>query len=313
MMKTDKTTGKKNIAVMDLGTNTIRLLIAKPEKNNEFQVVYTDQSIVRMGRGLSFNGSLSQEAMERTMAVLTEFKKKTEDFEAEKIIAVGTSALREAGNREDLVSLIRSRLGFDVSIISGEEEGRLTVMGVMKGVGKVRGQAMVVDIGGGSTEFISVEEGILKDVCSADIGVVSLAERFLHSDPVTEAEILKMERDILMKMPERIIGLSGKPLTLIGTAGTFTTLAAMDLAMRVYQPHKINGHRIRLERVKEIFKDLKKMKREIRRSVPGLEKGREDVIIPGTVSAIRIMEFLDCKEAVISDYGLREGILINSL
>jgi len=305
----------KNIAVMDLGANTVRLLIACPVgREKDFQTVYTKQKIVRMGKGLSRGGLLTGESIERTMAALKDFTKEIERFDAKEVIAVATSALREAENGKDLTARIKREFGFDVDIISGEEEGRLTMIGVMKAVKEPCLDAILIDIGGGSTEFIQVVGGELQEVLSLDMGVVGLFEEFLFSDPVARREVLDMEERISQKICSVKKELfNNETITLIGTAGTFTTLAAIDLEMELYDPETINGYLIRLERIKEIFKKLTGTTLKERREIRGLERGRADVIIPGTAIAIKIMEYFGCAKVMISDFGLREGILVNYL
>lgn len=305
---------KKNIAAIDLGTNTIRLLIAEPKGDKDFHIIHSEQEIVRTGKGLSENGCIREESMRRTINALLGFKKRIEDFDVKKTLAVATSALREAKNSDALLLEIKKRLDLDVDIVSGEEEGRLTLLGVFKGVGKAHEKSLIVDIGGGSTEFIRVEGGRSEKLLSVDLGVVKLRERYLLSDPACEKEISDMEREITDKVRGAGEELNIKGETsLIGTAGTFTTLAAMDLAMEIYEPKRVNGYVMKRGRIEDIFEMLVSKTLKERKEIPGLERGREDVIVPGTATVIKIMEYFDCKETIISDYGLREGVLVDYL
>lgn len=304
----------KNIAAIDLGTNTIRLLIGRPKQNKKFDIIYSDQKITRTGKGLCADGYLSKRSIKKTMNVLLDFKNKIDSFGVEKVTVVATSVLREAKNSEELIGEIKLKMNFDVNIISGKEEGRLTLLGVREGIGRTYHHALIVDIGGGSTEFIRVQSGCLKKIYSVDLGVVTLAEEYLVSDPLNKKEILKIEKEILKKIlviREELRIEEG--MNLIGTAGTFTTLAAIDLAMKVYDSEKINGYILTLKKIKDIFEILICATLQERKRILGLERGREDLIIPGSAIVIKIMECFHCKEVIISDYGLREGILIDSL
>lgn len=304
----------KNIAAIDLGTNTIRLLIGRPKQNKKFDILYSDQKITRTGQGLSRDGYLKKRSINKIISVLWDFKDKIDSSGVKKIIVVATSALREAKNSEELIGEIKLKIGFDVNIISGEEEGRLTLLGVTNGIGRTYSNALIVDIGGGSTEFIRVQRERLKKILSVDLGVVSLTEGYLLSDSVNKKEILEIDKEILKKI--LAIGKElriEKGMNLIGTAGTFTTLVAIDLAIKVYNPERVNGHVLTLKKIKDIFKILICATLKERKRILGLERGREDLIIPGTAIVIKIMEHFHCKEVIVSDYGLREGILIDSL
>ena len=178
-----------------------------------------------------------------------------------------------------------------------------------------KGRAIIFDIGGGSTEYIFTEDKKLVNSVGTDLGVVHLSERYITKDPVDEEELKALEKAIADKIKNVKDEINSSFLIphsalLIGTAGTVTTLAALDLNLYPYDPKKINGYILKFENVKKLLDRLKKMPLKERRNIPALEKGREDLIIPGAVIVIKTMEIFGFDSMVVSDYGLREGIIL---
>lgn len=301
-------------ASIDLGTNTVRLLIT--ESNGEgFTPLYSNQAITRLGEGLSKDGVLIESAMERTINTILKFKKEASAYSPSNIWVAATSAVREAKNRSEFIERVRKATGLELEVIPWEEEARRTILGVFSGLEGDTNSAIIFDIGGGSTEFVLTEnKNPIKSV-GTNLGVVHLSEKYIKKDPVDDGELMSLENVIADKIKDVKYRMHSSLSThhsslLIGTAGTITTLAALDLNLYPYDPAKVNGYILKLESVRGILERLKAMPLKERRNIPALEKGREDLIIPGAVIVIKVMEILGFDEMTVSDYGLREGIIL---
>jgi len=298
------------IAGIDLGTNTFRLLVADLDDDGSLHPVHSENRITRLGEGFSKERRITKAAQERAITALDHFKTLLEQYPVEDMIVVATSAVRDAINQDDFCKAILAKTGFEVQVITGEEEAYCSFLGIQLALQNHSEPMVVIDIGGGSTEFITAENGAPIGLLSLKLGVVHLAESYIRSDPPSEDEIqsLKSAIDAIIKpiaypLPEHFV--------LVGTAGTVTTLAAMDQEMTVYDPKKINGYRLSLNTVNRIFKYLSSLTLKERREWAGLEKGREDLIVPGMLIVKSVMEQFACNVMIVSDYGLREGVLIH--
>lgn len=312
------------LAGMDIGTNALRLLIAEMRKQGgrvEIRPIREERRITRLGEGLVNSGLLSPPAITRTLQALKEFHAVVAEHPVEEVIAVATSAVREAGNRQLFLNRLREEIGLEAEVISGEEEARRTLKGVRYGLRADDRNFLVMDIGGGSTEWMVVTDGEIRGMKTAGIGVVKLTDRYLVSDPLSDEDQGRLIRGI-----EETIGPVLKslgPLTrhgenapssghrLIGTAGTVTTLAALELRMTVYDASRVQNMSLGLDRIEAWYRTLVGMTLNERGGLAGLEKGREDLIIPGTALLMTAMRLLGSREVVVSDYGLKEGVLID--
>jgi len=306
------------LAGIDIGTNTLRLLVAETGPDS-FHEIYADRKITRLGQELDRSGMLTREAEERSLAVLRDFAENIRRHAALHTAAIGTSALRTASNTAQFIEEVHKRTGLDIRVISGEEEARLTLVGVsrtLKGIGGSQSDALesalVIDIGGGSTEIIMTHPARAATMASLPLGAVYLTDRYVKSDPPKPAEIALLRRavrDNLEQCSSTVV--SGPAKTLVGTAGTITTLAAMDLKLAEYDPGKINGHVLSRETVNVIVQQLSVSTLKQRRSLPGLETGREDIILAGAVVTGEIMARFGFSMMLVSDWGLREGIVLD--
>ncbi|HXC62507.1 MAG TPA: Ppx/GppA phosphatase family protein [Nitrospiria bacterium] len=301
------------MAGIDIGTNTLRLLIAKLNNPNELIELDSGRCITRLGEGMHQDGTLSSFAIARTVSVLKEFKKKISDYKVDDLVVVGTSAAREAKNREEFLGRVKEETGFEVELISGLEEARRTFLGVLLGVGPIQQHRIVVmDIGGGSTEFIIGEHGKPGQIVTTDLGVVTLTERYLTNDPISAHDFSALQAAIESRLKPVCDSLiSEKPFSLIGTAGTITTLAAVDQRLDRYHPCQINRYRLKKTSVARMLKEFLSKTAGERSLMPSLEKGREDIIVAGTVILMTTMSRLGCSELLVCDYGLQEGILLD--
>jgi exopolyphosphatase/guanosine-5'-triphosphate,3'-diphosphate pyrophosphatase len=225
---------------------------------------------------------------------------------------VATSAVRDAADRQEFLNRVRSEAGFEVEILSGEEEARRTMLGIRSGLPGDMKDVLALDIGGGSTEFILTLQGQPLVVRSIDIGVVRLSERLLHHDPPTRHEI-EEARDWIQR--ETTVVLATMPLTtgltFVGTAGTITSLAAMALQLPAYDAARIHNYRLLSNTIADLEQQLLSCSQAARIGLPGLEKNREDVIAAGAIILRTVMEMLGEEECLVSDLGLREGVLLD--
>lgn len=310
------------LAGIDIGTNAIRLLITETTETSH-RTLYAARTITRLGQGLDRTGVLAPEAQQRSLEVLQAFRSSIERFSVQAYRVVGTSALRRAANAGDFLREVKARTGFDLEVISGLEEARLTLLGVRRALSHGRAgtedpldSSLVIDIGGGSTELIMTSSGAVLAETSLDLGAVYFTERFLRHDPPLREELDRLA-DTVRKAVMDWDAASLLPLgrrassvqVLAGTAGTVTTLAAMAQKLTRYHPDLINGYRLSREALDSIIAFLAATPASGRRNVPGLERGREDIILAGAVIAREIMSLCRQDALLVSDWGLREGIV----
>jgi exopolyphosphatase/guanosine-5'-triphosphate,3'-diphosphate pyrophosphatase len=301
-------------AAIDVGTNTLRLLIAEAVSPDDFTILHEEQEITRLGEGLLPMRLLQDEPRRRSLAALRRFAEAARRFKAEQVAAVATSAVREAENREELVTEIARETGLTIRVIDGREEACLTLLGVRHGLQLGSHRVLVMDVGGGSTEFVLAKGEDIEAIVSTGLGVVKLTEQHLVSDPPTPGELQALEEVVA----ERIDRLQGQlprveEAQLVGTAGTVTTLATIDLALVTYNRQNIQGYCLRLARVRELLDRLAALPLQERQAIPGLESGRADIILAGAAILAVSMERLGHHELQVSDDGLREGILLDLL
>jgi exopolyphosphatase/guanosine-5'-triphosphate,3'-diphosphate pyrophosphatase len=301
-------------AAIDVGTNTLRLLIAEAVGPDEFTVLHEEQQITRLGEGLMSTRLLQDAPRRRSLTVLRRFADLARSFKAVEVSAVCTSAVREARNGEEFVAEVWQEIGLPIRVIDGREEARLTLLGVRHGLRLGMPRILVMDIGGGSTEYVLARGEVIEGIVSTGLGVVKLTEQYLVSDPPTAGELRGLKEVVgarIDRLRGELPGLEGAQL--VGTAGTVTTLAAIDLALVTYDRQKVQGHCLRLARVMELLDRLAPLPLRERRGIPGLESGRADIIVAGAAILAVSMERLGYHELRVSDDGLREGILLDLL
>lgn len=311
--------GGSNIASIEIGSHTARLLIArKVDSQGFFEPIIRDRAYIRLAEGFGGQGleNISSVAIERTLKALELFCLKIKECGAEDIRAVATGVVRRAGNRDYFLSLIRNKTGIDVTVITGEKEARLTYMGVLRAMNIDDRTSVIFDLGGDTTEFISRHGDDIKTV-SLPLGAVLLTHRFLDSDHPGEDKINALSEytdDILGKMLTRK-QYDGKVSTLVGAGGTVTTLAAMlnNIDTKDITPDKLNGLILDRNRIEALFHRMKSVSISERTRLPGLDRGRAGVILAGTIAVIRILSFFDCPRMTVSHSDIIEGILVSFL
>ncbi|MBI5204717.1 MAG: Ppx/GppA family phosphatase [Nitrospirae bacterium] len=299
------------LASIDVGSNTLRLLIGRVE-NNKITRLKCGMAITRLAAGINSTWLLNAENMGKSVSVLKEFACLISEYKVTRIKAVGTSALREAKNSEEFIKRVLSETGIKIDIISGHEEAGLTAMGVLSDAPKA-GSSFIIDIGGGSTEWVLCKNSTPVEMGTVPTGVVKLFEHHIKSGLPSKDEIvsLKKEMDIVLaKLKARAGQFIKTDTVFIGTAGTITTIAAIDLGLEKYSHEKIHMHRMPFQKLRDISDRLVLMPPTERKQLRGLEPERADLIIPGILFTIKIMEIFGFKDMLVSDSGLLEGALI---
>ena len=302
----------QRLAGIDIGTLTCRLLIADLPPIGPLKELHSERRILRLGEGVDQLRRLKREAMDRVLRCLSEWRTVIAGHHVDAYTVVATSAVRDAQNRQEFLDRVTSETGLEVEILSGEEEARRTMLGIGSGLPAHVIDVLAVDIGGGSTEFINARKGQLPVARSIDIGVVRLSERLLLHDPPTGDEIEQARAWIRREMTEALAAMPRMTgCVFVGTAGTITSLAAMAQQLPTYEPARIHNYRLTIETIANLEHQLLSRAKAERVGMPGLEKNREDVIAAGAIILRTVMETLAERECLVSDLGLREGVVLN--
>jgi exopolyphosphatase/guanosine-5'-triphosphate,3'-diphosphate pyrophosphatase len=302
------------LATVDLGTNTVRLLVVEAAAGR-WRTLHQTQRVTRLGEGQAAAGRLLPEPMRRTAAAVAEYARTARGLGADRVRIVATSAVREAVNREEFTARVEAEAGERIEVVSGEDEARLTLLGVTSGLPGLGESFVLFDIGGGSTEFVRGRGGAPAAAVSLRLGVVPLAEEWGEPGPVRWDRFARMrgaiERRLVAEVPEAIgAGGAGE---LVGTAGTVTTLAALDLGLAAYDAARVHGHRLGRAAVERELARLGALSVSERGRLPCLEPGRADLIIPGIAICLAVLARFGRDHLLVSDRGLREGILCELL
>jgi exopolyphosphatase/guanosine-5'-triphosphate,3'-diphosphate pyrophosphatase len=299
------------VATIDIGTNTVLLLIAEVGKDGTLSAVEERATITRLGEGVDERRTLSAAAIERTSECLSAYGAAIRAAGADRVAVVGTSAMRDAKGGEAVRAHVQSVIGVEARVISGEEEARLTFAGAVSGLGLPAGEIAVFDIGGGSTEVVEGRvdaRGAPEEISFArsfDIGSVRLTERHVKNDPPTPAELDALRRAAGAEL-SALSPVGNRQV--VGIAGTMTTLAAVSLAMATYDGARVHGHIMLRREIEHVVRDLAAKPLVERRGVCGLEPKRADVIVAGGTIALALLERLAVERVRISDRGVRWGL-----
>ena len=303
------------VAALDCGTNALRILIMRGEGDESPVEILREMRTVRLGEGVDATGELSPAALQRTFVALDEYRTLMEEHGVERARMVATSATRDARNRAQFVEGVHARIGVVPEVITGDEEAKLSFHGA---VGALLPEArtppyLVVDIGGGSTEF--VRGGDHPDAwVSVDIGCVRMTERHLHGDPPTAEEIRLAENDIAVAVAQANMRVDfGEATTFVGLAGSVTTVAAYCLDLSVYDPVVLHGSVVSREEVERATDAYLAMTRQERAALPYMHPGRVDVIAGGAMVLREIMRQGSFERVVVSENDLLDGIAYSLL
>ncbi len=306
-----KSASSVRVAVIDIGTNSTRLLIADVD-GTEVDEIYRESRVTRLGRGVDYSGQLSSEGIEAVCEAIASYVALINEEEAHEIMVIATSAVRDAENGSAFVAELRERFALDCQVIDGDREANLTYLGTSSGRDPDE-NLLVIDIGGGSTEMIVGRGPEVVFHTSLQAGVVRHTERILTGDPPDSAELEALARDISKLVQTALDGVELPEIDrAIAVAGTPSSLAAIDLELEPYDPAAIEGHRLPLGTVQWWLSRLASIPLEERQQVPGLHPDRAQAIVAGVVILIEIMRTFDLLEIEVSEHDILYGCAITA-
>jgi exopolyphosphatase / guanosine-5'-triphosphate,3'-diphosphate pyrophosphatase len=300
------------IAAIDIGSNSIRQIIADVSAGGVIRVVDEMKSAPRLGAGLQRSGELAEAAMDRAIESLTRMATLARQMGAEQIEAVATSAVRDASNAAAFLHQARREAKLDVRVLDGADEARLCFRSALAHFDLGQGRTAVMDIGGGSLEVALSAEGVVDHLASLPLGAIRMTELFL-TEPVTRKQVKQVRRAAREMIRGEIRARDWRGARVIGSGGTFTNLAAMHLARHgVAMARSVHGAVIPREELEHVLETLVSMTASERRAVSGLNPERADIIIAGLAVAAEVMARVDARDLLVSRYGIREGLLLET-
>lgn len=296
-------------AAIDVGTNSVRLLVADraPDGLDEIE---RDLVITRMGQGVDASRKLADSAIERTVRAIADYHRRATDAGAGSVRIAATSAVRDSSDRQRFVDAVREATGLTPEVLTGEQEAHLSFLGAVTRL-EADGPFLVLDVGGGSTEFVRGTKDV-EAWTSSDVGSVRLTERHIEHDPPTgqELEAVAADADRAVEEAKRRVG--GDAATLIGLAGTITTLTAVSLGLDGYDRERIHHATLTAQVVRRLTDQLAGMTNDERRKLPVMPPGREDVIVAGALITVRVMEGFGFEKLIVSEADLLDGLVLSS-
>lgn len=305
-MSINSSEGKITAAGIDIGSNSIRMIIAEIQNGAIINVLYSKRDTTRLASGICATKKISETSFWKSIETLKNYKSVIDNFKVNRVKTVATSAVREAENGAIFISECK-KIGIDAKVISGQEEALLSFYGVKAGIKTLDKRFMIFDTGGGSTEFIAGEKDNIFFNESHKIGVVKLTDMFDMKDGA--AINIKACSEYISKFMSKM-KLPADIDLLVATAGTASSIAAMDMELIKYDPEKINGYIINKQKIEKLLHLIVSAPYLERNKIPGLESGREDLIIPGILVILEVMNKTGFELLTISDYGLREGAVV---
>jgi exopolyphosphatase / guanosine-5'-triphosphate,3'-diphosphate pyrophosphatase len=301
-------TASTPVAAIDIGTNSVRLLVSQDGRTTLERLM----RITRLGKGVDANGRLDPDAIERTVAVLREYREVMDRFGVERVRMTATSAARDAANRDDFFDAAEAAVGVRPELLSGEEEGRLSFLGATADLDPADGPFLVCDIGGGSTEF-SYGTTESEATISTDMGCVRMTEAWLHSDPPSAEELSQAISIVEIHLDDvvREIPQATEAATFVGLAGTVSTAAAVEIGLAEYDRDRIHHFVLTKAAVEDVFRTLATEALADRVHNPGLERERADVIVGGMCVLVSIMRRLGFRECLVSEADILDGLAMS--
>ena len=316
--KSEPTDDRERIlAAIDLGTNSLHMVVVKVQPQlPTFTIIAREKETVRLG-DCGEKGSLKPEVMERAIACLRRFQGVAKTFNAEQIVAVATSAVREAPNGRDFIRRVADELDLEISLISGQEEARRIYLGVLSAMEFNNQSHIIIDIGGGSTELILGEGWEPRFLSSTKVGAVRLTKDFVHTDPISRNEFLYLQAYIRGTLERVIDELSshlkpGEIPRLVGTSGTIETLAGIKAREKSgTEPTRIGGYKLTLEELQEFINRIRKLSYQERLQIPGIADRRAEIILAGALILQEAMTLLNLRSLTVCERSLREGVIVD--
>jgi exopolyphosphatase / guanosine-5'-triphosphate,3'-diphosphate pyrophosphatase len=301
------------VAALDMGTNSTRILVAEP-RDGRLAVLERHNTITRLGQGVGASGRLADEAVERTVACLRGYRELLDRHGVDRVRIAATSAARDAANRDALFDAAEAVIGARPELLTGDDEGRLAFIGATGELDPALGPFLVVDIGGGSTEFIVGTEAA-EGVMSVDVGCVRLTEKFIEHDPPLPEELAACISltDAYIEDVVRELPAVAEARTLVGLAGTVTTVAAVEIGLASYDRDRIHHFHLTRAAAEDVFRTLATESRTDRVHNPGLEEARADVIVGGCCVLVALFRRLGFDEMLVSESDILDGLALSLL
>jgi len=303
------------LAAIDIGTNSIHMVIAEATQGDAFTVLDREREVVQVGRGSFSSVRLRRQAMKRTVEALGRFVQLARRLKVDRILCTATAAVREARNGGDFLALARHATGVSPRVIPSEEEGRLVHLAVQAALHLPQEPALLVDIGGGSVQLAHVTGAELVHVAAAPLGALRLTETHLEHDPPTAHELEDLQRLVRKQLRRVLEDHDGPaPARVYGSSGAIHALA--QLAHREAQGRElpqVNGHVFELAALADLARRLERMSFVERRALPGIDEARAEILVPGAIVLEQVLRLADAKSITLSDYGVREGLVIDWL
>ena len=300
----------RRLAVIDLGSNTLLVTVGRRRDDGTVEILLDEAEVTRLGQGLVDGGPLHPEAKSRALATLSRFKKSAEAYGAEQILAAGTAAFRRASDGAVFAQQIESELGIPVRILSGDEEAHYSFASAWYDFGVGRASLGMIDIGGGSTEFVFSREGPRR---SLPLGTVKLTEAFVTGHPIANATWHRVQAEIQKILEENLRDIAQGPEAWAAVAATPASLAALLLRLPRYDPEKIHGFRLRLRDLEPLVEQLRSQSMTELLAMPGMHPQRADLLPLGGAILLEAMRFLQLEEILVSDHGLRYELLYEEM
>jgi len=301
------------IAAIDIGSNSIRCIIAEAAKDGKFRIMDDEKATVRLGEKLALTGRISDEASNRALETIQRFRKLLTGLHVEEVEAVATSAVRTATNGKELVEMLSEELGHEIKVISGEEEAELMAASALANFDMNGKRYAMIDIGGGSVEIVMACGNHVEEFYSLDLGAVVMTDRFLTSDPIAADELRKLQLHIRRSLKRTFTGNRVSVDSLIGSGGTLTALGCMAMQMRKDNYVSIHGYEVLRAEVVHLLAMLIRKDLKGRRTIPGLNQDRADIIVAGVVVIDELLRFFEANRVLVNERGIREGLLIRAM
>lgn len=298
------------LAAIDIGTNSVRLIIAEALRGGTYRILDDEKQTTRLGRNLSSTGRLDAEAVELTLQTLRRMKQIAEGYQVQEQRAIATCAVREAEDGADFCRRAKEEVGLDIEVVSARKEARLAFFGVLRGFDLAGKNVAVVDIGGGSTEIVLASGRVIETIYTTPLGAVRLTEIYQSQQPLTGARFKALMSGIERRLQKETEEYLFAPHMLIGSGGTFTTLAAMVMARKGQVDLPIQGYLVTRAEVRHLLDRLRKMPAKARRNVPGLSPDRADIIVAGIAVIDCVMAHFDVNTLQVHTGGVRDGLLL---
>ncbi len=307
-MPSPVTMPRVRVAVVDIGTNSTRLLVADVQPDGRVRELVRRSEVTRLGEGVDATGELAREPMERVFAVLDDYRRAIDQHRCKPNLAVLTSAVRDAANGAQFTERVREEFGLDARTLAGDEEAALTFLGATSERGQNADPIVVIDIGGGSTEFVIGEGRRASFHVSTQAGVVRMTERHIHTDPPRPEELQQLEADTHQVFAAALPAAQRARVTAgIAVAGTATSAAAMELELEPYDPERVHGHVLLLATVELLLARLADMTNDRRREVPGLHPDRAPTIVAGMILLAESMRAFGLDSVEVSEHDILRG------